>query len=73
MIMDPNNPLVRTREKNNPYRWAAAAILNRLVWDLRPESWISRNRVRAYRNKFAGKKAVILCNGPSLLRVDFER
>jgi len=73
MILDPDNPLVKARAENNPYRWAASAILNRFVWDLRPESWVSRSRVRAYRNRFTGKKAVILCNGPSLLRVDFDR
>ena len=73
MVFDPDSPLTKTRAVNNPYRWAAAAVFDRLTWDLRPESWASRNRVKTYNNKFAGKKAVILCNGPSLLKVDFER
>lgn len=71
--MDPDNPLVKTRAEINPYRWAAIAIFYRLLWDLSPKSWISRKRIRVYRDKYVGRKAVILCNGPSLLKVDFEQ
>lgn len=33
----------------------------------------SRLRILGYHNRFAGQKAVILCNGPSLNDVDFDR
>lgn len=56
----------------NPYRIAAGMAARRLRWDLQPESWSSRTKIRSWRNRFVGKKAVILCNGPSLLKVDFD-
>jgi len=56
----------------NPYVTAGRLILFRMHWDLNPISWLSRTRVRAWKNKFLGKKAVILCNGPSLNKVDFD-
>jgi len=37
-----------------------------------PYSWISRKRIKAWKNKFSDKKAIILCNGPSLRKVDFD-
>jgi len=30
------------------------------------------SRIRRWKNKFKGKKAIILCNGPSLKKVDFR-
>lgn len=60
----------RPRATISPYRAAAHQILQRARWDLNPESWRSRARVRAWRDRYDGK-AVILCNGPSLNRVDF--
>lgn len=57
----------------NPYRAGFAAIARRLVWDLDFRSWRSRAALRRLRNAHAGGKAVILCNGPSLNRVDFEQ
>lgn len=56
----------------NPYCAAAALVVTRLRWDLHPLSWISRRKVKKWRNKYAGQKAVILCNGPTLNSVDFE-
>ena len=50
---------------------AARQILDRLNWDLTPKSWLSRKRAAQSRDKFGGK-AVILCNGPSLNRVDLS-
>lgn len=52
---------------------AASLIKRRIVWDLTAESWRSRARLKAMKNQYKGKKAVILCNGPSLLKVDFEQ
>jgi hypothetical protein len=54
----------------NPYRFAARVAWRRLRWDLSRESWRSRARLRRLRNTQLGKRAVVLCNGPSLLRSD---
>lgn len=54
----------------NPYMFAARIIKNRLEWDLSPESWRSRAELQRIKGTFAGQKAVILCNGPSLLKAD---
>lgn len=70
-IVDPEDPLVKTRPDINPYRKAAALLLRRLRWDLSPESWRSRHKLRSWQDRFPGQKAVILCNGPSLLQSDF--
>ena len=55
----------------NAYRVAAHILLDRLKWDFRIESWRSRSRLKKMKNLYAGKKAVIVCNGPSLLKTDF--
>ncbi|MDN3517821.1 DUF115 domain-containing protein [Aquisalimonas lutea] len=57
----------------NPYRNAAMLIALRLAWDLDPRSWQARRRLKRLRDTHRGEKAVILCNGPSLLKVDFDR
>jgi hypothetical protein len=64
-------PLPGARPKINPYRTALGAILNRLSWDIKPESWRSRSKIGSWRNRHVGQKAVIVCNGPSLLETDF--
>lgn len=77
--MDQSNPHVFTHPTLNPYKrllgvffevWPDAK--DRLRWDLQPESRISRKRMQAWRDRHQGKKAVILCNGPSLNQVDFD-
>lgn len=60
-------------ETINPYRHGASLFLRRLKWDVNYRSWRSRARLRRLRNKHRGQKAVILCNGPSLLKVDFDQ
>ena len=57
--------------KMNPYRHSMSYLLRRLIWDLRPVSWLMRNRINMFKNKNLGKKAIILCNGPSLNDVNF--
>lgn len=69
---DVNHPLLREFSTINPYRTAANLLFQRLVWDLNPEAWHSRRRLRRWRDKFCGQKAVVMCNGPSLLKVDLE-
>jgi hypothetical protein len=71
--MDTEDPLVRRRPTLNPYFRGGAQILKQLMWDLHLEAWRSRHRLRQLRERYAGQKAVVLCNGPSLLKVDFER
>ncbi|MGR8919450.1 MAG: 6-hydroxymethylpterin diphosphokinase MptE-like protein [Gammaproteobacteria bacterium] len=54
----------------NPYRVAWNMIRDRLRWDRNPVSRDSRKKLRALRDRHAGERAVILCNGPSLLQSD---
>lgn len=72
--MQPNddNPLRQLRPTLNPYRLGAGFMLQRLKWDLNPQSWRSRRILREWRDRYPSGKAVVLCNGPSLLKVDFE-
>lgn len=70
--MSEINPLLNLRPTINPYRYGAFEIWNRLQWDLNPESWRSRQKLKACKDKYAGEKAVILCNGPSLLKSDLS-
>jgi len=58
--------------KLNPYRVAFSLAFNRLKWDLTPKSWSSRSKLRSLHNCYSGEKAVIVCNGPSLLKSDFK-
>jgi len=57
----------------NPYRTSVMQILRRAKWDIRLLSWISRAKVRTWKDKYADQKAVIMCNGPSLNKVDFRQ
>lgn len=47
-------------------------FLDRLLWDIKPISWKSRRLLKKLKNSKKGAKAVILCNGPSLLKTDFQ-
>lgn len=66
------SPLLEQRPTINPYRTAAAEVWRRLKWDLTSASWSSRAHLRALRDVHKGEKAVILCNGPSLLKSDLS-
>lgn len=69
--VDTDNPLFKLRETVNPYLSGMGMMLGRLRWDLDSQSYVSRRRLKRIKDAHAGKKAVILCNGPSLTRVDF--
>lgn len=56
----------------NPYRKGLGLIARRLKWDLTPAFWRSRSALRALRNSHVGESAVIVCNGPSLLKSDLS-
>jgi hypothetical protein len=71
--MEDLDHLRAQRDALNPYRLAAGFVRRRLAWDLHPQSWRSRRLLRAWRDRHPDGRAVILCNGPSLLKVDFER
>jgi hypothetical protein len=62
----------------SPYRALVSAqqelirdAWNRLKWDVRSDARQSQKRLSFERNRHQGAKAVILCNGPSLLKTDF--
>ena len=64
----------------SPYRHLLGAMVgawpdvkDRLRWDLNALSRPSRQKLLAWRDRFgAADRAVVLCNGPSLNRVDFD-
>jgi hypothetical protein len=67
------HPLLQQRPTLNPYRSAAALAWGRLKWDLSPLSWQSRAALKRCKDRHPGQAAVVLCNGPSLLHVDFDK
>ncbi|MCK8492775.1 DUF115 domain-containing protein [Spirosoma sp. RP8] len=56
----------------NPYFNALSIIKNRLAWDLNPNAWSSRKKMGNLKDFHTKKKAIIICNGPSLKNVDFD-
>ena len=56
----------------NPYIPVFKSLANHVRYQLTPEAFRSRKNLRALRNVQKGKKAVIMCNGPSLLETDFD-
>lgn len=70
--MDKDDPLIIRRSTINPYLQGAGSILGRLMWDIHIQSWISRRQLHKWKNKHKGDKAIILCNGPSLNKVDLS-
>lgn len=71
-MTDHHDPLLAQRPALNPYRIGLGMAWHQLKWDIKPEAWRSRGIVQSWQNRHVGKKAVILCNGPSLLKVDFD-
>lgn len=71
--MDIDDPLTKTRPTLNPYRFGMGAITGRLLWDMNPCSWVSRRKISKWKDRYPGDKAIILCNGPSLNKVDFDK
>ncbi|PHQ28285.1 6-hydroxymethylpterin diphosphokinase MptE-like protein [Leeuwenhoekiella nanhaiensis] len=48
-------------------------ILDKFLWDLKKVSKNSKNVLNELKDSHKGEKAVILCNGPSLLKTDFSQ
>lgn len=67
-----NDENLNSSKTVNPYKLGAFSILNRLLWDIQPQSWSSRNKLKKLKNEYTGNKAVIICNGPSLLKSDLN-
>ena len=65
-------PILQQPPTINPYMKALSLIRHRIFWDLKPESWRSRRKIKALKDKHKGQKAIIICNGPSLLKVNFD-
>jgi hypothetical protein len=61
------------RKTVNPYFNSLKLMWDRMTWDLSRESWASRRKLKYVKDRYSGGKAVILCNGPSLNDVDFEK
>tara|TARA_B100001057_G_C22857393_1_gene953179 strand:- start:2166 stop:2930 length:765 start_codon:yes stop_codon:yes gene_type:complete len=56
----------------NPYKYATKELIKRLLWDSSWQSYPSRWRLKRLEGSKHGKKAVILCNGPSLLKSNLD-
>jgi hypothetical protein len=54
------------------YKQPLKEIINRFCWDISKLGYNSNRKLKLLHNKYAGKKAVILCNGPSLNSVNFD-
>jgi hypothetical protein len=70
--MSKINSYIAQSSTINPYRCSLYEIWKRLKWDGQKQSWSSRKKLKQYREKYHGKKAVILCNGPSLVKSDLS-
>ncbi len=71
-----NNPFSYQRKDINPYRGFIRCFLEiskRIVWDITPQSMQSRTNLNHLRNKFKNQKAIIICNGPSLLKSNLSQ
>ena len=47
-------------------------FINRLRWDCNPVARDSRKKIASWRDRYRGQRAIILCNGPSLLKSDLD-
>jgi len=71
-ISEHRSVTIRKRSTINSYIEAVNMIIERLKWDIKPESWRSRAKLKRLYNRYNGRKAVIICNGPSLLKSDLS-
>jgi len=73
-LPDFEDPLLSSHDSLNPYRTGLGLLARRFLWDLNPRAWTSARNLKSCREVGGrqGKKAVILCNGPSLNDVNFN-
>ncbi|GAB3800325.1 DUF115 domain-containing protein [Spirosoma humi] len=62
----------KVKDTINPYRIGASVLFNRLKYDFNPYALKNYYKLKELRNKYKDQKCVILCNGPSLNKVDFD-
>lgn len=67
-----DNPILMANKSINPYRFAASMLIDRIKWDFSGFAKDSRRKLHNYRDKYINKKAIIICNGPSLNKVDLS-
>lgn len=67
-----NDPIHRSRSTLNPYLSAGGLLWTRLYWDLDYRSWVARSRLKNKLDCYRGEKAVIVCNGPSLVNTNLS-
>ena len=58
--------------KYNLYKIGASIILKKFVSDIRLLKYHKKKKIKKLYNSKKNKKAIILCNGPSLNKVDFD-
>lgn len=63
---------VKQNKKYNIYRLMLGFSIRRFLWDINYKSIFSKLYFKEKLNKYNGKKAVLMCNGPSLNKVDFK-
>jgi hypothetical protein len=63
---------IKPNLKLDIYRIAIGMVKNKLRWDFKRKARASNKYFKSIKNKYIGRKAVILCNGPSLNGVDFD-
>jgi hypothetical protein len=69
MLKEEINPYKRIF--GDVYRALFKELPAKLLWDLNPEAGNSKKKLLKLKDSQKGKKAVILFNGPSLLKTDF--
>ena len=63
---------IKLPEKLDLYRIGLGFVKNKIKWDIKSEARKSKKELSQLKNKYSGKKMVLLCNGPSLNKVDFQ-
>jgi len=57
----------------NPYKMAYGLAIRKFYYDLQMFGSSNNHYLKSIKNKYQGKKCVILCNGPSLNNTDFAQ
>lgn len=70
--MKDSSSITKPHHILNPYYFSFLLMKERLKWDLKLESYKSKKKLASLNNKYVGKKAVIICNGPSLNKTDLN-
>ncbi|PQJ81099.1 6-hydroxymethylpterin diphosphokinase MptE-like protein [Polaribacter glomeratus] len=63
---------IKLNKKINLYKMILGFLKNKILWDFNYKSWKSKSYLNSMRNSYKGHKLVLLCNGPSLNKVDFK-